>query len=124
MHRHEYFDLWLHDDEELALLVQGDILERVTLHEWPLSCVEQLTMAVGCALIEHYQTEFELTDVRLANGHAGAPITMVPVGRNMFDAYCRGVVLGNILPDPDPPGGVVVEEIWGNLISRHGSAPR
>lgn len=31
MHRHQYFDLWLHDDEELALLVQGDILERVTL---------------------------------------------------------------------------------------------
>jgi hypothetical protein len=75
-------------------------------------------------IIEHYQTEFELTDVRLANGHAGAPITMVPVGRNMFDAYCRGVVLGNILPDPDPPGGVVVEVIWGNLISRHSSAPR
>jgi len=57
-------------------------------------------------IIEHYQTEFELTDVRLTNGHAGAPITMVPVGRNMFDAYCRGVVLGNILPDPDPPGGI------------------
>ena len=56
MYRHEHFDLRLHDDEELVPLVQSDILERVTLHEWPLSCVQRLTLADGRRLI--YKTQF------------------------------------------------------------------
>ena len=56
MHRHEYFDLWLHDDDELGPLVQGEIVERVTLHEWPLSCVQRLTLSGGRKLI--YKTQF------------------------------------------------------------------
>ncbi len=56
MHRHQHFDLWLHDDDELGPLVQSDIVERVTLHEWPLSCVQQLTLAGGRKLI--YKTQF------------------------------------------------------------------
>jgi hypothetical protein len=56
MHRHNCFDLWLHDDGELAPLVQSNILERVTLHEWPLSCVQRLTTADGRRLI--YKTQF------------------------------------------------------------------
>ncbi len=47
MHRHAYFDLWLHDDDELGPLVQGEIVERVTLHEWPLSSVQRLTLSGG-----------------------------------------------------------------------------
>lgn len=51
MHRHRHFDLWLHDDEELVPLLQGQIAERVTLHEWPLSCVQRLTTAQGKKVI-------------------------------------------------------------------------
>lgn len=56
MHRHEHFDLYLHDDEELASLVHGTVLERVTLQEWPLSCVQRLTISDGRRMI--YKTQF------------------------------------------------------------------
>jgi len=56
MHRHAYFDLWLHDDDELGPLAGGEIVERVTLHEWPLSSVQRLTLSGGRALI--YKSQF------------------------------------------------------------------
>jgi hypothetical protein len=56
MYHHEHFDLRLHDDGELELLVQSDVLERVTLHEWPLSCVQRLALADDRKLI--YKTQF------------------------------------------------------------------
>jgi hypothetical protein len=55
MHRHPTFDLWLHDDEELGPWVGSEILERVTVHEWPLSCVQHLALADGRKLI--YKTQ-------------------------------------------------------------------
>ena len=56
MHHHPYFDLWLHEDAELKSLVKNGIRERVTLHEWPLSCVQRLTLADGRKVI--YKTQF------------------------------------------------------------------
>ena len=56
MHRHRYFDLYLHDDDELASLLRSPILERVTLHEWPLSCVQRLMTFNGRKVI--YKTQF------------------------------------------------------------------
>ncbi|MBI3960182.1 MAG: hypothetical protein HY328_15325 [Chloroflexi bacterium] len=47
MVNHPYFDLLLHDDAELAAHLGDAIVERVTLHEWPLSCVQRLTTAQG-----------------------------------------------------------------------------
>jgi hypothetical protein len=56
MHRHEFFNLYLHDDTELTPLLQSDILERITLHEWPLSCVQRLSTSDGRNII--YKTQF------------------------------------------------------------------
>jgi hypothetical protein len=56
VYRHPYFDLWLHNDDELAPFVQGDIAQRVTLHQWPLSCVQRLTTVDGRTLI--YKAQF------------------------------------------------------------------
>ncbi len=42
MHKHPHFDLLLHDDGELAGYINGPVYQRVTLHEWPLSCVQRL----------------------------------------------------------------------------------
>jgi Ser/Thr protein kinase RdoA (MazF antagonist) len=53
---HPYFELKLHDDEELEALIGDQIIERVTLHEWPLSCVQRLTLAQGRKLI--YKTQY------------------------------------------------------------------
>lgn len=59
MHRHPYFDLMLHDDEELVPFLGSRVLERVTVHEWPLSCVQRLALADGRTLI--YKTQADPT---------------------------------------------------------------
>jgi hypothetical protein len=42
MVKDEDFDLLLHDDREPENLIGGDIVERTTIHKWPL--------LEGCAL--------------------------------------------------------------------------
>ncbi|HRJ44829.1 MAG: hypothetical protein KJZ86_20090 [Caldilineaceae bacterium] len=51
MNHHPYFNLLLHSDDELSAHLGEAITERVTLHEWPLSWVQQLTTAGGRRLI-------------------------------------------------------------------------
>jgi hypothetical protein len=80
VHRHKHFDLWLHDDEELAPLVQGNILERMTLHEWPLSCVQRLTLADGRKLI--YKTQFGPTVE--SEFYANARSSLLPSAKTIY----------------------------------------
>jgi hypothetical protein len=93
MHCHPYFDLVVHDDDELAPLAGGEIVERVTLHEWPLSCVQRLTLAGGRRWI--YKTQYGPTvepevyarvrsdllpraeTIHRAAGHAGRHLCML-----------------------------------------------
>lgn len=56
MQKHPYFDLLLHEDHELQTLLGEPVLARETLHEWPLSCVQQLTLTSGRTLI--YKAQF------------------------------------------------------------------
>jgi len=56
MYKHQHYNLWLHDGEELASIVGVPISERTTLHEWPLSCVQRLTTAHGRKLIYNSQS--------------------------------------------------------------------
>ena len=56
MDRHPYFDLWLHSDAELAPILPAPLTGRETLHEWPLSCVQRLTLADGSRWIYKAQT--------------------------------------------------------------------
>jgi hypothetical protein len=57
VHRHQHFDLWLEDDDELAELLGSRIAERTPLHEWPLSCVQRLRLADGRSLVYKVQGE-------------------------------------------------------------------
>ena len=56
MHRHEHFDLWVHDDYELAALLESAITGRETLHQWPLSSVDRVVTADGRTWI--YKTQY------------------------------------------------------------------
>jgi hypothetical protein len=47
MIRHPYFDLLLHDDLELGALLGSPVCERLTLQEWPLSCVQRVVTEDG-----------------------------------------------------------------------------
>lgn len=47
MYPHPHFDLLLHSDEELKTLLGSRVCERVTLHEWPLSCVQRIQLENG-----------------------------------------------------------------------------
>jgi hypothetical protein len=51
MEHHPFFDLWLHDTLEFTEYLGVEIVERVTLHEWPLSCVQHLRLADGRQLV-------------------------------------------------------------------------
>lgn len=51
MEHHPYFDIWLHSNAELCEIMPFPVIERVMLHEWPLSCVQKLTLADGTRLI-------------------------------------------------------------------------
>jgi hypothetical protein len=46
----------MHDDEELEQILHAEIIERKTLHEWPLSCVEQLLTSEGNKWV--YKSQF------------------------------------------------------------------
>jgi len=61
MERHPYFDLWLHDTSELAEHLGVEIVERTTIHDWPLSCVQLLRMADGRQVI--YKSQLRATTV-------------------------------------------------------------
>jgi hypothetical protein len=56
MESHPYFNLWLHSNAELESLLSTSLSERVTLHEWPLSCVQRLRLANGETWI--YKAQF------------------------------------------------------------------
>jgi hypothetical protein len=51
MIRHPYFDLNLHDDNELGVLLGSPLCQRQTLQEWPLSCVQRILTEAGQKLI-------------------------------------------------------------------------
>lgn len=51
MIRHPYFNLRLHDDDELCAILGSPLTFRRTLHEWPLSCVQEIRLADGRRLV-------------------------------------------------------------------------
>ena len=51
MEAHPYFDLRLHDDAELAALLDAPLLRREPVQAWPLSAVEKIHLADGRVFI-------------------------------------------------------------------------
>ncbi len=52
MQKHPFFSrLLMHSDDELAERLGAGIVERETLHQWPLSCVQRLLLENGKKLI-------------------------------------------------------------------------
>lgn len=43
MKRHEYFDLHILENSEIAAVCSSRVIDRITLQQWPLSCVEKIT---------------------------------------------------------------------------------
>ena len=79
MDRHPYFDLWLHSDAELAAFFPVPLAGRETLHEWPLSCVQRLTLADGSRWIYKAQT----TEGVEAAFYARARSPLLPICRDL-----------------------------------------
>lgn len=51
MDRHPHFpELLLHTDDQLAAVLGAELVDRRTIHEWPLSCVQRVTLADGRTL--------------------------------------------------------------------------
>jgi hypothetical protein len=56
MNKHRFYNLWLHSDDKLSNLAGIKIKERLTIHEWPLSCVQKVTCEDGRKLI--YKSQY------------------------------------------------------------------
>src|SRR5215813_532074 len=93
MQRHPLFDVWLHDDAELGAFVGSPIVWRMTLHEWPLSCVQR----------------FQTDDGQLYIYKAQAPPTVGP------DFYQRArssiLVKAQAIPNPHGPSALLLENV-------------
>ena len=81
MYRHEIWSrVLMHEDDELAKHIGSEIAERVTIHEWPLSCVQRITTGDGRKLIYKAQGgRKRMCGVGLLRGRA---IKTAPAGRN------------------------------------------
>jgi len=99
MQQHPYFDLWLHDDDELAALLGSPITQRVTIHEWPLSCVQRLQCADGQSYIYKVQ----------------APPSIEPT----FYQHARSplLVTARVLHSDHALAALLLEDVLGSRIS-------
>jgi hypothetical protein len=80
MYQHKYFNLRLHDNVELEEILQAKIVERRTLHEWPLSCVEQLITNEGRKWV--YKSQFGPTVE--AQFYANAKSKLLVAGKTLY----------------------------------------
>lgn len=92
MNRHPYFDLWLHDDDELTTFTGQPIASRQTLHEWPLSCVQRITCSANMRYIYKVQ----------------APPTVEPAFYQR--AHSPLLVVARPLPTPLGPTALLLED--------------
>jgi len=51
MKKHDDFDIWLHDDDELSAIAEANVVTRETLRCWPLSVVELVTFSDGMSRV-------------------------------------------------------------------------
>jgi hypothetical protein len=85
MYPHPYFNLWLHDETELAEALGSAITARTTLHEWPLSCVQCLTLASGRKLI--YKSQYGPTSEAAFYAAARSPLLITANTLSQFDYH-------------------------------------
>ena len=81
MQQHPYFDLRLHTDDELADRIGESMVERITLHEWPLSCVQRVTGVSGHTWI--YKAESGPTVEHHFYAQASGPL--LPDAETLYD---------------------------------------
>ena len=127
MHRHPYFDLLLHDDEELLPYLGSSIAERVTVHEWPLSCVQRLTLADGRRLIYKAQAGPTIESDFYARARSG----LLPKTRTIHSEEGRSWLLieyidAPLIEDLDLPEAEVARvgrEVLAQIVDIQGDLP-
>lgn len=99
MERHSYFDLWLHDDAELTSFIGSRVIQRDTLHQWPLSCVQRIRLASGANAIYKVQ----------------APPTVEPA----FYQRARSPLLvkTKLLPHDHGPDALLMEDVQATSLT-------
>lgn len=103
MHRHPQFDLWVHDDDELAMALGNPVTERTTIHEWPLSSVQRVRTADGRRHIYKVQAPPTLEPEFYARARSPLLVpTRVLVGRGATAAMLMDEVDGRRLSDARP----------------------
>lgn len=89
MYCHDHFQLLLHDDNELAVVLQDRIIDRLTLHEWPLSCVQQLLTSGGRKFIYKSQRSPSVESEFYAN----ATSSLIVSGQTIYSSNEQACIL-------------------------------
>jgi hypothetical protein len=75
MQTHPFFtDILMHSDDELAEMLGVKIVQRETIHEWPLSCVQRLVLGDGRKLI--YKSQLPPTVEPEFYANASSPLLL------------------------------------------------
>jgi aminoglycoside/choline kinase family phosphotransferase len=115
MHSHPYFDLPIHDDAELSELIGSPIHEQVTLHEWPLSCVQRITLADGQRWIYKSQAQPSVE----AQFYARVKSSLLPAARLLWEEGGKTILLleylGEKTMEDKPMGGKRQVMNWGHV---------
>ena len=96
MHRHPYFDLMLHEDDELSALLGSRVVERPTLHEWPLSCVQRVTTADETRIIYKAQAAPTIEP----EFYAAARSPLLPQARTIYHTEQHACMLIEFIDAP------------------------
>lgn len=127
MERHGHFNLWLHHDDELASLIGMGISERVTVHEWPLSCVQRIQLEDGRRFI--YKSQYGPTVEPEFYRRARSPL--MTSGETVWESNGHSIMLIDFidvqqvqdmkLPEVDALG--MADEIMAQIAEIKGDPP-
>ena len=119
MYRHVYFDLYLHQEDELGAMLDSPISQRQVVQEWPLSCVQCIITSDGRKLIYKAQHDPTVEPEFFANAKSELLVTAQTVFRSgaysaMLIEYIEGPTLSKMNPLPES----LAVEIGGEILRR------
>jgi hypothetical protein len=127
MQRHSLFDFWLHDDAELGSILGSPVAWRMTLRQWPLSCVQRLQLADGRIYI--YKAQLPPTVEPQFYENASSPL-FVKAQAIPHDHGPKALLLEDVqaprladLQVAEPQALAIVENVVGQIGDIQGNLP-
>lgn len=127
MHRHPSFNLLLHDDEELAEYLGSPVSQRITIHEWPLSCVQRMVTEQGGRYIYKVQAPPTLEAQFYARAQSPllVPVRVIEAKDNMTAMLMEEIQAPRLkdIPLKDSEAASIANDLIDMISQIHGDLP-